>query len=205
MRIELLAMALIAIFAFTHSLFASPFVKGRIPLKPQPYRIGFSLVALLSYFLLSRALCFLGNDPHHVNITPLIPPDARIKTVLACLKGAGFVFLVGTLAQINPLKFLGLLAENPQKDLQERFFYRFSRHPMYFGGVLILLPDVFVMTNSVWITHHLLLSVYLVIGSFLEERRFRGSLKGYSDFRKVRGFFFPWRKRHFQVLLGRQA
>ena len=205
MIVDIIAGLLIIAFCVQHSIFASNRAKSIIPINQQYYRLFYNFVGGFTLIALTIILVVLANNPDNITITPLLynvvnkdlsPQINLIATILTII---GLIFVAGSLLQTNPFKFAGLLAEEPDRDLQTGFFYKFARHPMYTGAILWLGPNIFLSGNMVWFLQNLIFVAYFIIGSIFEERRLRKILPGY-DIMFTRGSLFPWKKQHFVTL-----
>lgn len=195
-----LSIALTLGFCISHSILTMTGVKNLFPLRSKNYRLFYSIVSVFSLGALTIFLTGLSSDPF-MAVTPLIRPDANLNLLISVLSAIGIVFIVGSIIQTNPFKFIGL-AEEKGNDLNVSLFYRFSRHPMYTGAILLLAPGIFVSSNLVWIQQSLIFVLYLIIGSIHEERRLEQLLDGY-EVMYSRGQLFPWKRQHFNTLLGK--
>lgn len=204
MIIELLALFFLFGFALIHSLLATLVVKNRVGWSQRTFRLAYNFLAVLSFVLLMQVLSLLATHSDHRTISPVITPTPEIEQFLFLLRLVGFIFVMGAWIQTNPLKFLGLLPEDPNGDLRTGWFYRFSRHPMYFGVLLIIVPDIFVLTNLIWILTSLIFALYLIVGALPEEIRMTKTFPSYSIM-DTRGFLFPWKISHFQVLVSKNV
>ena len=194
--VDIIAAFLIILFCVSHSFFASNKAKSIIPVSQQNYRLFFNVIGGSTLIILTIALIPLASSPDNIIMKPLITPTATINLVALILAIIGVIFVDGAVLQTNPFKFAGLLAEEPDKDLQTGFFYKFSRHPMYTGAILWLGPNIFLSGNMVWFLQNVIFVAYFIIGSLFEERRLRKELPGY-DIMYTRGHLFPWKKQHF--------
>ena len=199
MIVDIIAGLLIIAFCVQHSIFASNKAKSIIPINQQYYRLFYNFVGGFTLILLTIILAVLASNPDNIIINPIISPTPEIRLISLVLTIIGLIFVVGSLLQTNPFKFAGFLAEEPDKDLQTGFFYKFARHPMYTGAILWLGPNIFLSGNMVWFLQNLIFVSYFIIGSIFEERRLRKILPGY-DVMFTRGSLFPWKKQHFATL-----
>ena len=176
-----------------HSLLAATAVKERLrslcPLAPACYRLTYNLLALLS-------------------LAPILWWEARI--------GGGKVLIWAGLWEVPRLlfwgvalglawggarsygfwSFLGLdcrrqVQENPP-SLRRDGVLAWTRHPWYLAGLLILwgrdLSPAQLVTAG-------LLSLYLILGAFWEERRLRAFFgEVYEEYRRQVPMFIPWRR-----------
>jgi protein-S-isoprenylcysteine O-methyltransferase Ste14 len=199
MIVDLVAGILISGFCVQHSFFASNKAKSLMPISQQNYRLFYNVVGGITLVLLTLILTILSADPEHIEINPIIPKTEIIQNITFILSIIGLIFIIGSVVQTNPLKFAGLLAEEPDKDLQTGLFYRFSRHPMYTGAILLLGPNIFTSSNFIWFLQNFIFVVYFIIGSLYEEKRLKQILPGYETM-FTRGHLFPWKKQHFITL-----
>ena len=159
------------------------------------YRLAYVGVSILTLLPL---LWYTASLPQQS--LPSLPLWLRVPLLLYAL-----VMFIGGLRVYDLQAFLGLrqwrryrLGEaSEQPVLNSNGLLRLVRHPWYAGGIALLwgLPD---LTNVTSITR-LILSVYLVIGARLEERKMRELLGApYEEYCRRTPMFFPWR-------LGRRA
>lgn len=194
--VDIIAAFFMILFCVSHSFFASNRAKSIIPISQQYYRLFFNVIGGSSLIILTIILIPLASSPDNIIMNPIITPTPTISLIATILAILGIIFVAGSILQTNPLKFAGLLAEEPDKDLQTGFFYRFARHPMYTGAILWLGPNIFLSGNMIWLLQNVIFVAYFIIGSLFEERRLRGELPGY-DIMFTRGALFPWKKQHF--------
>lgn len=193
----LLLLALWGLYGLLHSLLASLPVKHYIaahhPQLMPYYRLGFNAIALL-LLLPPLYLTWSWRGPL---LWQWSGPLFWLANGLALLAAAGFLW---TLLYYSGAEFLGLSqaksGEQRVED-QEHFslspLHRYVRHPWYAMGLVIIwtrdMDAMFLATASV-------LTLYLVIGSRLEERKllsYHGRV--YQEYRnRVPGLFpLPWR------------
>ena len=168
-RMGLLVVLWLGYFA-THSLLASLWLKERFaahfPRKMPIYRLGFNCIAVFS---LIPVLWLTILDPGPV-LWVWRGPLAWLANGLAFAAACGFV---ASLKHYDIREFIGVRQWKSRgqsvKD-QECFhlspFHRYIRHPWYFFGlVLIWTRDM----NSATLVSALMMTVYIIIGSRLEE------------------------------------
>ncbi|MFQ5981299.1 MAG: methyltransferase family protein [Candidatus Heimdallarchaeota archaeon] len=205
MVIEFLAILILFGFVLSHSILATQTVKNKLGWSQRTFRLVYNILAVLSFGLLLQGLSILATHADHQTIAAIITPTPEIKQLILILQLIGIIFVLGAWIQTNPLKFMGLLPENPNNDLHSGWFYRFSRHPMYFGVLLIIVPDIFMRTNLIWILTNLIFALYLIVGAIPEEMRMKKTFPSYAMFHSTRGFLFPWKISHFQSLFSKNT
>jgi len=161
-----------AIYAAVHSLLASLGVKAWAQQRfgsfaDRWYRLAYNSFAVISGLPILILLYVLPDQTLYK-----IPFSWVLLTTLGQLAGM-LIILVGIL-QTDPWHFVGLRqimkhesAEPPM--LVTRGLYSWVRHPLYTGGLLLiwLVP---VMTLNL-LTIFVILTIYLILGAKLEERR----------------------------------
>jgi methanethiol S-methyltransferase len=173
-------------FALTHSLLASRRCKQRTyaaGLSSQHYRLAFTISAVL---LTALWLGFVRTLPD----TPLYRLHGLALIPCYALQLLGAWILWGTVHAFDMRVFLGLkpfpLGGEP---FVERGIYRHLRHPMYTGVLLILFAMPVQSVNSLHL--YAAITLYLVLGSRLEERRMLAEHPGYADYRRRVPAFWP--------------
>ena len=123
------------------------------------------------------------------------------------LKGIQTLALIGFLfagSQFNMEDFLGIsaarrfhsarLEPNPPEPLNTGEFFSYVRHPLYLLGMIIFWSDP-EMTLS-WFTLSLAVTIYLVAGSFFEERKLIAIYGDeYREYRRRVRRFLPIRRK----------
>lgn len=191
-----LAIGSVAYFAL-HSLLASlrmkRFVQQRFPAALPAYRLLFNI---LSIILLLPLLWLVHRDPG-----PLLwawqGPWRWLAMGLTLLAMGGFIWATKA---YDMSVFLGLRQWRERRQQTEdpgtlhiSPFHRFVRHPWYFLALLILWSRDQHLNQTVF---YALATVYLVVGSRLEEARLVHQYgEVYREYqRKVPGLFpLPWR------------
>ena len=161
------------IYSAIHSLLASLGVKNFVrqkwgPNTDQWYRLAYNIFAGISFLPILGLLAILEDRPLYQISGPWV-----ILTSIGQLIGV-IVILLG-IWQTNAGEFLGLVqifrepSTTPNQGLIITGIYRWVRHPLYFGGFLILWFTPIMTVNL--LSLYVLLSLYLVIGARLEEKR----------------------------------
>ncbi len=201
---ESVTIALIMIWGTLHSIFASNSLKRLLGFDPlsQTYRIGFIIIAFLSFIILELTIN-IYLVPEGQTIIILLDTSKMIHNGLYyTLTLTGWFFAVGAFIQAGPLTFIGLKGEKSTK-IKFDGFYRFSRHPIYFGVILVTIALLLTVSNSVLFTKYLFYIIYLIIGAKFEEKRLSELLDGYNEMFD-RPFFFPYRSKHLEGLFKRK-
>jgi len=180
----LLVLLAVAAYSVVHSLLASLGVKRRVRARFGPgvdrvYRLGYNLFAIVSFL---PVLAILAWRPGAL-IYRLDLPWAAVA--IAGQLSALALLAVGVL-QTDAWSFLGLrqlaqAGETPPR-LVVTGLYRWVRHPLYTAGLLLLWCSP-MMTTSL-LALYLALTVYVIIGSRLEERRLLAEFgPAYAEYR----------------------
>jgi len=189
---------LIAVFGVTHSIMARPWFKDFFA-KYLPKPIERSTFVLTSGLLLFN-LVFQWQPVG--GIIWAVSTGSALYYTLYVIFFVGWIILFVSSFLINHFDFFGLrqtfleLQNKPYTSLQfkEKSFYKYVRHPLYFGMLLGLWA-----TPVMSVTHMLFAlfsTVYLLIGTHLEEKdlvnEFGATYKEYQSFKPK---FIPFTKR----------
>jgi methanethiol S-methyltransferase len=173
-------------FALAHSALAASGVKQacyRAGLTPQHYRLLYVIIAVITTALW---LWFVRALPD----ATLWRLEGLPRWLLHGVQLAGLWVFWLSLRPIDVGAFLGLRSfPNGSEPFIERGIYRYIRHPMYSGVMLVMFAMPAQTINSV----HLfaVIAVYFVIGARLEERRMLSGHPGYADYRRRVPAFVP--------------
>lgn len=175
-RALLLDGLLFSTFALHHSLLARTRVKRWLArcireTEQRPVYVGIASALLLATMELWRPV------GHHLYAAP-----EWARPLLTCLQVLG-VLIVGLAARvIDPLELAGLRA--PRGTVEIRGPYRWVRHPIYLGFLLIVWPSADLTGDRLWFA--VLSTVYLGIAIPLEERSMRRALGSAYDAYRTR-------------------
>lgn len=181
----------VAIWGLIHSLLASnqaKHVAARVLGARffDGYRLAYNAFAAVSFvpiLLLTRAI---PGDLLYVVRAPWF-------FVMLAGQGVAAALILVALWQTDLLSFLGIrqiIGVRRESGLTTAGLYRWSRHPQYFLGLLILWLTP-IMTMS-FLTVFAVLTVYLFVGATFEERRLRREFgAAYDEYRSRTPMIFP--------------
>jgi len=174
------------LFAVVHSLLAAQRCKqwfGRRGLVEPHYRLGYTILSLLLTLIWLAWIHALPDQP-------LYRVDGLLFYMLIALQVAGVIVALAALKPIDTMAFLGLTATGNDVDpFVISGIYRYLRHPMYSGVMLILLASPWQSINS--LNMALAVALYFLIGSRLEERRMLEHHPAYAVYRSQVSAFMP--------------
>ena len=192
--IEPLVLSLaVLLYAALHSLLASLGVKAWVRRRLGPgadrwYRLGYNLFAGVSGLPILALLALLPDQPLY-----RIPFPWILLTTVGQLAGA-LIIVIGIM-QTDPWHFVGLRQivdsrVEADSSLVTTGLYRWVRHPLYTGGLLLiwLMPvmTVNLLTVFIWLT------VYLIVGAKLEEYRLMQAFgEAYRQYQQRVPVLFP--------------
>ncbi|MFQ5346037.1 MAG: methyltransferase family protein [Mariprofundus sp.] len=174
------------VFAVSHSLLASQSCKQWVydhGLREPRYRLLYSVVAVL-------ATAAWVLYVHQLPDTGLYQTDGLLWWLLVSVQILGLIVALAAFQPIDGLVFLGLRKAKTSSDpFIEGGIYRWLRHPMYIGAMLVLLA----MPEQSWNGLHfaLVICVYFIIGARFEERRMIAQHPDYLAYQKRVGAFIP--------------
>ncbi|WP_258105374.1 NnrU family protein [Marinoscillum sp. MHG1-6] len=153
-----------------HSVFAAEGVKRRIPLGEQAYRLIYStmstigLIVLIGLMAVSKSVYFYEQT--------------FVTKYLGLGLGVwGVMLMVAAFREISLKSFLGVHpAEN--KGLVTTGIHAKVRHPIYSGGLLILLGMLISVPSNIVLVSIACICAYLPIGIHFEEKKL---LKDFGD------------------------
>lgn len=153
------------VYFILHSLTATNWLKhysaNTFGLRTTPYRL---LYVIVSTILLLPIVYLIWQDT-----TPALWQHQGIVKIL--FDGIAVVAVIGFIIvarSYNMISFLGLSAESTTQGLRVSGLHRFVRHPWYFFGLLIIWTRDMSM---LWLASCICISVYLIIGSRLEDNK----------------------------------
>jgi protein-S-isoprenylcysteine O-methyltransferase Ste14 len=161
------------------------------------YRLGYNLLSGLT-LLPALALIVLLPD----RILYRLPFPWALAPVI--IQIVGFLGLIYSLRFIDLWRFVGLrqmwvyFSEGPlplpPEPLQEHGLYALVRHPQYFLALLIIWPTSVLTLN--WLAFNFAATLYMVIGSLVEERRLERAYGAhYRDYKRRVPWLLPCPRR----------
>lgn len=184
---------LVLLFCGHHSLFARQGIKQWLATRLPPAAER-SVYVLVATALL--ALLMAGWQPLPAMLWQVVDPAGR--ALLYGLNGLGWLIVVAASFQIDHWALFGLRqvfrARHGNEDAVFRtpWMYRWSRHPMMVGFLLVLWSAPAMSVGQLLLV--LLLTLYIGVGTRLEERdllRLFGT--AYARYRERVPALLPWR------------
>ncbi len=174
------------LFGLSHSLLATQTFRQyapRLGLTPTSYRLYYSLLATL---LTALWLWMVHTLPD----APLYALEGSAAIPLFAMQAIGIGIILLSFRAFDAAIFLGL-KDMPAtgEPFVEQGIYRYLRHPMYTGFMLLLLASPVHSMNSLHLS--LAISVYFIIGSLFEEHRMQLLHPGYNEYRRCVPAFLP--------------
>jgi len=182
------------LFAIAHSLLASYRCKRWVygyGLHEPRYRLVYSILAVLAAGIWIFYV-------HQLPDMPLYQTDGLIWTVLVAVQVLGLTAVLAAFQPIDGLAFLGLRkSKEGNNPFTVNGIYRWLRHPMYTGFMLILLA----MPEQTWNGLHftMVICAYFIIGSRFEEARMLVEHPDYAEYRRRVHAFLPCYCKHIKV------
>lgn len=184
-------------FGASHSVLACGPVKTWFrPLLGACYRLAYNAFAIAHLALVWLVGAWMFGDggafalPPYLDSTRIGVSVAGWLVLVIALRGYDLGRLAGT-RQIR--NHLNNIVEPDDEPLRLDGLHRYVRHPLYTAGFLILWGRVdgdFELATALWG------SIYLLIGTWFEERRLvRLYADSYLDYRRRVPAFLPWKGR----------
>jgi len=175
------------LFAVVHSVLASQSCKQclyRHGLKEPRYRLLYSVFSVLTTAVW---IWFV----HQLADASLYQTDGLIWLVMVALQVLGLIVALLAFQPIDGLVFLGLRKAKVGTDpFIVSGIYRWLRHPMYMGAMLILLAMPEQSYNGLHFS--LVICVYFIVGSRFEEQRMLKEHPEYASYQASVPAFIPW-------------
>ena len=161
------------LYSAVHSLTASNPFKDWVYMRFGPaarrwYRLGYNLWAGVSFLPVLWLLATLSDQ-----VLYILPMPWTLLAVAA--QGVGALLILVGIRQTGALSFLGfrqlLSPGQPEAEtaLDQSGLYAWVRHPLYTAGLVVIWLTPMMTRNL--LTLFVILSIYLVVGAWLEEKR----------------------------------
>ena len=177
---------LITVFALHHSVFARESVKDWLARRlPAPLlRSLYVWVASLLLILVSLLWQPIGGELYAITGLPAL--------ALLAMQLAGLWLAARAAARIDPLELAGIRPPRPTNGLQVNGPFRWVRHPLYLGWVLMVFGTAHMTGDR--LAFAAMTTCYLVVAIPLEERSLRRSFgEDYARYaRAVRWRLIPF-------------
>jgi len=192
MKLAILSVLILS-FCFLHSFLISKktekFMRHILGRKSQYYRILYNVFSSI-YFLF--VVYYISLLPENI----LFSWEGH-KSIQYLLFSLGIVIFFFGAKQYNLMFFVGLqqiksATSSDNQSVQKNGILGWIRHPFYTGTFFLLwartVSDISILTNTI-------LTLYLIVGTFLEEKKMIEDLgSAYIDYRKDVSMFFPIKK-----------
>jgi len=174
------------VFGLFHSLTASQRCKQwayHLGLNEPYYRLSYSVLSIFTTMLWISYM-------HSLPDTPLYTAEGWVWWLLVSIQILGGILAAAAFLPIDGLAFLGLKSSPQQHDpFIVSGVYRYMRHPMYSGAMLVLL---FMPEQSInGLSFSFVVCAYFIIGSRFEEQRMLNDHPHYSDYQRHIPAFIP--------------
>lgn len=177
------------IFAIIHSALATDYIKNKSQrLLGERYRFYRMIYTLISIPVLAPAFLvwikYSGSTPLVYSIPQWAYPLIILARVLAMA-----IFAYASY-QTDILGFAGLKPTHEKTILITNGAYGIVRHPLYASGILFLITKM--EMSQLDLIAVLLVSIYLIIGAYIEERRLLSVFGDeYPKYRQQVSMFIP--------------
>lgn len=174
-----LTMLLWGVFGVQHSVLARPRTKAAIQ---DCCGVFFTLRLYPVLYFLSQCIIFLFIYDILKHLKPsvtLYQLSVELDNFRYLLNRAANIFLIITIFHFDVARFVGfsqLLSifirindKKTEQNLNKRFLYKYIRHPMYLGIILVYLTSTS-SYNELYFINLACIIFYIEVGSFYEER-----------------------------------
>lgn len=183
----------VALYGLVHSVLASLWAKARArsllgPLGQRTYRLMYNLFAIVSFLPVLALVAALPDRTLYA-----IPFPWLVLTLAG--QGLAVLALLAGVLQTGVWAFLGvqqlLQPDGSQtQQLVVRGLYRWVRHPLYTAGLVFIWLTPVMSLNLLAL--NIGLSVYLVVGAIVEERKLLAEFgQAYAEYRRRTPMLIP--------------
>ncbi len=174
----LLAILLWFLFGLIHSILARPFFKNKIAMifgysfKNYFYPLIYFLSQCILFFFIYELICNLDYG----KIIFQIAED--YETIYFIIGTLSNLFLICSVLQFDISEFTGLrqileyfklVKKKNSVKLNQNYLYKYFRHPMYLGIILVYITSHTIFTELFFV-NLLCIIFYIEIGSYFEEK-----------------------------------
>lgn len=177
------------VFAGLHSLLATGYIKDKDRmLSGKGFRFYRLMYTFISFVTFTPA--FLVWLKYSAS-TPLVYSlPGQLYPLIILIRSGALAMFAYAVFQTDIFEFIGIRQEKTKKILITCGAYGIVRHPLYTAGIILLFTRMDV--NQLDLTAALLVSVYLVIGAFIEEKRLLSVFgEEYREYRQRVPMFIP--------------
>ncbi|MFY0651028.1 MAG: isoprenylcysteine carboxylmethyltransferase family protein [Cyclobacteriaceae bacterium] len=174
-------------YLFLHSFLASESVKNHAHglVSKKVYRLIYSIISIVT---LLPIFLYLASTPSAF----ILDKSDLLKYFSLALCTWGIIVTKQSFKHYSLGKFLGFKDENPDEDLVIDGLYRYVRHPLYSGMILISLGFWLYIPNTLNLISIGVIYAYLVIAIPIEEKKLIKLFgKEYVDYKKTTPAVFP--------------
>ena len=174
----LLAILLWFIFGLIHSILARPFFKNKVAVvfgysfKNYFYPSIYFVSQCIFFSFIYNLICNLEYGKVIFQITE------NYKTFYFIIGILSNLFLICSVLQFNISEFTGtrqileyfkLVKKRNNEQLNQKYLYKYIRHPMYLGIILVYITSHTIFTELFFV-NLLCIIFYIEIGSYFEEK-----------------------------------
>ncbi|NJD78080.1 MAG: isoprenylcysteine carboxylmethyltransferase family protein [Candidatus Methanoperedens sp.] len=178
-------------FAGIHSILATDYIKKRAErLLGDNFRFYRLLYTILSFFTIVPAFLTWMTYSNVTQLVYSLPHWLLPFVLLVRLLATGL--LLYAILQTDVLDFTGIrqLQGRNKSELITQGAYGVVRHPLYSGSIILLFTKM--KMTQLDLTAIILISIYLIIGAFIEERRLLVVFgEEYRNYQKQVSMFIP--------------
>lgn len=156
------------VFAGIHSLLAADYIKDKAMMVfGKGFRFYRLMYTFTSFFTFAPA--FLVWLKYTTSTQPVYSLPGQLYPLIILVRSLALGMFVYAVFQTGILEFMGIRQEKTKQTLITSGAYGIVRHPLYTGGVILLFTKMDMSLLD--LTAVLIVSFYLIIGAFIEEKR----------------------------------
>ena len=193
------------IFGFQHSILARPFTKSLVN---KIFGSAFEIHFYPFFYFVSQCIIFAAiyDTIRHLKPTLIFfEVPEYLNLFIFWFNRVANIFLIITVFHFNIGKFTGIAqlleffsqkyqrGKSKQNDptLNSSYLYRYIRHPMYLGILLVFISSTSIYTDLFFI-NLLCIIIYIELGSYFEEKSLvRTFGPQYSEYQKTTKRYIP--------------